>query len=249
MNRRVLILTSLVTLPAAAMSWRVSAQRRAARRQASGAKPVTRRRVRAQRVPGRGGLTASHVRTRIVTRTFTSTVPILIPLDSPVSLPYPATIQVGGFRQGRILNVQVTLLGFSHRVPDDLDIMLMGPGNVGTILMSDAGGFFEVSALTITFDQHAPHRVPDNIHSGAFQPTNLRAAVDPFPPPAPVGVTGHSLNVFTNLNPNGAWHLFLVDQRPSAADGSLAGWALHLRVRVPVRHRHRRRGSRRPTQR
>lgn len=247
MNRRLLILSSLATLPAAAMSWPVNAERRAARRPATGAKPTTRGQMRTRWAPGRGGLTATHVRTRIVTRTFTSSVPIAIPLDSPISLPYPSTIPVGGFRQGRILKAQVTLLGFSHRVPDDLDIMLVAPGNVGVILMSDAGGFFDISALTITFDQNAPHRVPDNIHSGTFQPTNLRAAVDPFPPPAPVGVTGHSLDVFTNRNPNGAWHLFVVDQRPAAADGSLAGWALHLQVRVRVPHRHRQRGSRRPT--
>jgi hypothetical protein len=243
MNRRILIRATLAVLPAAALSWPVSAQPWAARQQASGVNPAALGRPLATRPPRvgaqgkRGGLTASQARTRIVNRTFTSAAPITVPPDSAVSVPYPSTIQVGGFHQGRILKARVSLLGFSHDIPDDLEIMVVSPGNVGVILMSDAGGFFPVSALTLTFDQDAPQRVPDNIGSGTFQPTNLRNAIDSFPPPAPGGVTGHSLNVFNNRNPNGFWRLFIVDSRPELGAGLLAGWALHLRVREPVRHR------------
>ena len=120
MNRRILIRATLAVLPAAARSWPVSAQPWAARQQASGVNPAALGRPLATRPPRvgaqgkRGGLTASQARTRIVNRTFTSAAPITVPPDSAVSVPYPSTIQVGGFHQGRILKARVSLLGFSH---------------------------------------------------------------------------------------------------------------------------------------
>ena len=53
--------------------------------------------------------------------------------------PYPSTIVVSGL-PGTITNMTVTLTGMSHTFPDDVDVMLVGPGGQSAILMSDQGG-------------------------------------------------------------------------------------------------------------
>jgi subtilisin-like proprotein convertase family protein len=229
MNRRTLILASLAALPASAVVLPVSAQRR----------PTRRRAARRQT----GGLTASHLQTRVVTRTFTSKVPITIPAGAPGTVegpasPYPSTLRVRGLTGGRILKVQVKLRGLSHAEPGNLDVMLVSPANRGVILMSDVSEA-PVTGITLVFDQNAPGRLPDPVISGTFQPTNLEDFLEPYPAPAPGGVTGHSLTRFDNTNPNGTWKLFIVDDE-GPDTGSLGGWSLTIRARIQVRHRHRR---------
>jgi subtilisin-like proprotein convertase family protein len=238
MNRRIVLLAGPALLAATLLS-PMNAQGR----------PAAQRRPASEARPGRrqqgGGPTASHVRTRVVTRTFQSNLPLTIPgvgagsgNGDPAST-YPSTIQVGGFRQGRMLKVRVSLIGFSHTVPGDVDVLLVAPGNVGVILMSDAPtGLTAVTGINLTFDQDAPHRLPAPLVSGTFQPLNNGENIDRFPPPAPEGVSGHSLTAFTNRNPNGPWQLFIVDDRETDT-GSLAGWSLTIRARVRVPHRHR----------
>jgi subtilisin-like proprotein convertase family protein len=243
MNRRTLLLAGLATLPATVLPRSIRAQRRPRRRQAS-TKPTARRQG--------GGLTASHVRTRVITRTFTSNVPMTIPgtavpIPGPASV-YPSIVQVRGLTHGRIVKVRATLIGLSHTSPDNLDIMLVAPGNVGVILMSDAGGGTDATNLTVIFDQDAPGRLPDPLVSGAFQPLNNPINLDDFPAPAPQGVTGHSLTRFNNRNPNGSWQLFVFDDFVGDS-GSLAGWSLTIQARVRVPHRHRRRARQRPAHR
>jgi subtilisin-like proprotein convertase family protein len=244
MNRRTVLLTGLATLSAARFS-QAHAQRRPASRDR-----LARGATTARRRPS-GGLTANHARTRVVTRTFRSNAPLTIPgvgtgsgNGDPASL-YPSTIQVGGFRQGRILKVQVSLIGFSHTVPDDVDVLLVAPGNVGVVVMSDtptAGT--AVAGINLTFDQDAPHRLPGPLVSGTFQPLNNGEDLDRFPAPALQGVSGHSLTAFNNRTPNGPWQLFMVDDRVTDT-GSLAGWSLTIRARIRVPHRHRPSGTRR----
>jgi subtilisin-like proprotein convertase family protein len=239
MNRRTLVLAGLSTLTTAALATPLDARRR----------PTHQARAKRAARRQQGGVVASHVRTRIVTRTFTSSVPLTLADVQPApAVPYPSTIQVSGFNQGRILNVRPTLIGLSHTFPGELDILLVAPGNVGVMILSDAGGAADVSGVSLTFDQNAPGAVPDQLVSGTYQPSNLGAeAADPLPPPAPPGVSGHSLTRFTNRNPNGAWRLFVFDEA-SGGTGALAGWSLQIRARVRVTHRHRRSGGpRRPS--
>ncbi len=252
MNRRELVLAGLASLPAVTLAITpVGAQRRrASRRQQAGHATTPARRHQASAKPPRhrrgGGLTASHIRTRILTRSFTSNVPMSIPATGSASgpaSPYPSSIQVGGFNQGRILKVRATLIGLSHSVPQEVDVLLVAPGNIGVILMSDAGSSLDVTNITLVFDQDGLGTLPTPLVSGVYQPANYFAAPDPLPPPAPAGVTGHSLTRLNNRNPNGAWQLFVFDE-VSGDSGSLAGWSLTIQARVPVRHRHRRRQSR-----
>jgi hypothetical protein len=244
MNRRGLLIASLATLPAALFTPANAYRRRpAARRSASAVKPPRRRQG--------GGLTATHVRTRVVTRTFRSNRQLVIPgfgsgsqNGDPASV-YPSVIQVGGFRQGRILKLRVTLIGFSHGTVSDVEVLLVAPGNVGVVILSDTPTALDgVAGINVTFDQDAPHRLPAPLVTGTFQPLNNGGDVDRFPAPAPEGVTGHSLAAFNNRNPNGRWQLFVVDDRTDSDGsddvGSLDGWSLTIRVRERVPHQHRR---------
>ncbi len=75
--------------------------------------------------------------------TLTNATPIVIPAGAPgmttgPASPYPSTINVAGLG-GTVTRVTVTLNGLRHTFPDDLDILLVGPGG-SVILMSDAGG-------------------------------------------------------------------------------------------------------------
>lgn len=69
---------------------------------------------------------------KTITRTFTQrgdqsgeiTIPDSNVAPAPAD-PYPSEITVSGFRQGRIVDVDLTLRGFSHEIPRDVDILLV----------------------------------------------------------------------------------------------------------------------------
>src|SRR4051812_29686061 len=53
--------------------------------------------------------------------------------DFPTSTPYPSTIAVSGL-SGTVTKVTVTLTDLNHPFPDDIDILLVGPTGVKTVL-------------------------------------------------------------------------------------------------------------------
>jgi Ca2+-binding RTX toxin-like protein len=74
---------------------------------------------------------------------------------------------------GTTTEVGVTLTNITHVFPDDLDLMLFGPGGRTLVFMSDAGGNFAISNVTLTFSDGAAQALPDNgqIASGSYRPT------------------------------------------------------------------------------
>lgn len=162
---------------------------------------------------------------------FASASVILID-DAGTASPYPSSIAVSGV-SGTIRDVNVTLRGLSHPDPDDLDILLVGPTGLKTMLMSDAGGTTGVSGAVITFDATAAVSIPDStaITSGAYKPTNYTSSrFDAFPPPAPAGPYGVNLNQLAGTNPNGTWQLFIVDDASTLFQifATLGGWSLSI---------------------
>jgi subtilisin-like proprotein convertase family protein len=172
-------------------------------------------------------------KTRIetVTQTFSSTNAITINSVNEAD-PYPTTISVSGFNQGVIKDVNVTLKGFSHTRPDDVDILLVAPDGTSTVLMSDAGGAISVSDLTLRFDDQSPVTLPDNakLDSGSFQPINY-GAFDNFPG---LGVAPENvgLNRFIGGDPNGEWRLFINDDTVGTSGEISGGWELELTATV-----------------
>jgi subtilisin-like proprotein convertase family protein len=120
----------------------------------------------------------------------------------------------------------------THTFPDDLDILLVGPGGQAVMLMSDAGGSGDLIGESLTFDSSSFVTLPDaaQISGGVFRPVNY-GTPDPFPAPAPAGspagIYGTDLAVFNGLVPNGPWRLYVVDDGVEDV-GTLAGWVLTI---------------------
>src|SRR5688572_25810929 len=71
--------------------------------------------------------------------------------QSGAATPYPSLVTVSGIPSGPF-RVTATLNGFSHTVPADVDMLLVGPGGQNVMLMSDAGGSADFQNATVTFD-------------------------------------------------------------------------------------------------
>jgi subtilisin-like proprotein convertase family protein len=139
-----------------------------------------------------------------------------------VASPYPSQINVNQL-VGTIRKVTVTMLA-SHSFPDDMDILLVGPGGESAILMSDAGGNPDMTEVRLTFDDAAANNLPDSAQlvTGVYKPTDFEPG-DPFPAPAPPPTGNTNLSVFNGTNPNGIWKLFVVDDATQDT-GSILGW-------------------------
>jgi len=176
-----------------------------------------------------------------VTQIFASTGAITIPNGSLGTTqgnanPYPAAINVNGFANGVITDVNLTLHGLSHTAPVDLDILLV-PGQLSgqdAIVMSDVGNDHDVTGITLTLDDQAaaPLSVNDPLTTGTFKPNNFAGSADNFPGQTPSG--NGLLSLFNGGNPNGSWQLFVVDDS-SGDTGQLAGgWSLQITAEADV---------------
>jgi len=157
---------------------------------------------------------------------FYNNIDITIPNSgtSGIANPYPSQINVAGL-QGTIRKVRVALSAVNHTFPDDLDILLVGPGGQNAIILSDVGGGIEVD-VDLTLDDAAVNNMPDAgpLNDGTFKPTNFEPA-DPFPGPAPAPGGTSALSVFDGTNPNGTWSLYVVDDANQDM-GGISAWSL-----------------------
>src|SRR5262249_50639386 len=142
--------------------------------------------------------------------TFANPATITIP-GSGSANPYPSNITISGLA-GTITDVNVSLLGFTHTNPDDVDVLLVGPAGQKIILLSDVGCSADISGVNLVLDDSAATSLPDNslLTSGTFKPTNIGAS-DTFASPAPAGPYSSSLSAFQGTSPNGTWRLYVVD--------------------------------------
>ncbi|MGC4098378.1 MAG: hypothetical protein QM706_14790 [Nitrospira sp.] len=161
------------------------------------------------------------------TQVFTNPATISIP-DSGGGIPNPSTISVTGL-SGVISKVTVKLNGLNHTYPDDLDILLVGPGGQKILLMSDAGGGSDALSVNLLFDSAATASLPDatQISSGIYRPTNY-GTTDPFSAPAPAAPYGTNFSVFHGTSPNGTWQLFVNDDEPKDLGSIASGWELTI---------------------
>jgi hypothetical protein len=171
---------------------------------------------------------------KTVTRTFTNSAPIIIPEDDPTT-PYPSLIEVSGFTDGKILDVNITLHRITHNDPADMDVLLAAdhlPGLNALVMREIGDGNEEAVDLTLTLDDQAAQPIPKEpgaLTSGTFRPTNAGAQEATLPPPAPPFSGRSDLAVFNNADPNGTWQLFVVDGGDS---GVIAGWSLQITAKV-----------------
>lgn len=179
--------------------------------------------------------------TAATAQTFSNPASVTIPNPSAsvgaASL-YPSPITVSGVGT-QLTAISVTLIGFSHTYPADVDVLLVGPNGQNVLLMSDVGTFFPVSNLTFTFTNTAGGSMPSGaqLSSGTFAPTNFdpTANVDGFPAPAPlVGPYGSSFAPFIGTNPNGTWSLYIVDDVAGNTGQFSGGWSITVTTPNPA---------------
>lgn len=153
--------------------------------------------------------------------------------DNAKASPYPSTLSVSRLG-GVVSKVTVTLSNLSHTFPDDMQVLLTGPGGNQVMLMANAGGGAEFSGATIKFDDAAPPMGDDgNVGATSYRPSSY-GTVGSLPAPAPGIPYADNLAVFNGLVPNGTWSLFVVDT--AAGDFGLiaGGWSLQIYTVIAV---------------
>ena len=154
--------------------------------------------------------------------------------DNSTASPYPSSITVSGVSANVVTKVTVSLNGFSHTFPDDVDILLVGPQGQRSIIMSDAGGSPDAVNLNLLFDQASANILPDAgpLATGTYRPANYEAGADTFPAPGPGALSSEpaDLSVFNLTNPNGTWSLYVVDDSRGDVGQITNGWTLTLTI-------------------
>src|SRR5204862_6716682 len=90
------------------------------------------------------------VNTQVNFASFTNPAAITIPLQGNAT-PYPSSINVSGFG-ANITKLTARINQLTHTYPDDIDVLLVGPGGQKAILMSYVGGANGVNGVNLTFD-------------------------------------------------------------------------------------------------
>lgn len=135
---------------------------------------------------------------------------------------------------GAVIDANIRLVDMTHEHPDDLDILIVGPGGQGSILMSDACGNQDFNNYIWTFDDEAAAPMSDDVLSGCnpflVQPTNYGVSADIWPAPAPAGPFTADLSVFDGLPGTGAWTLFINDDASGDVGFLETDWFVELEL-------------------
>jgi subtilisin-like proprotein convertase family protein len=141
-----------------------------------------------------------------------------------------------------VQRVSVTVNGFSHAFPADVDFLLVSPSGRKSVIMSDFGaGSPGVSSINVTLDDYASAPVPSTVTgntgvpfvTGGYRPANS-GTTDIFPAPAPASPFTYTLSAFNGDAPNGTWSLYIIDDANLDAGSISGGWTITFDVRPPA---------------
>jgi subtilisin-like proprotein convertase family protein len=159
-------------------------------------------------------------------------LPITLPdLAQPPSN-YPSTVALSGLRHS-ITSLRVTVV-LTHAFPDDVDILLVGPGGQKCLLMSDCLGTTDLVDTAIDFTNASVSPLPDSSVPPPppdidYAATDYDTTTDVFPaggsPPPPLGPYTANLDVFLGTDPNGVWRLYARDDGIPDT-GTISWWAV-----------------------
>lgn len=200
------------------------------------------------------GVFAVNVGSHSLSFSNTASITILDSTNPPTKASfYPSIINVpsSAITNGNVAKATVTFVGLSHSYPDDIDALLVGPGNAApdTLLMAAVGGPFGFNNIRLTFDDAFPPLPNEGaITTGTNSPTLGTAASEPSfyptfptigvanPPPGPPasGKYPLSLSVFNGMNPSGDWKLYIVDSTTLDSGAMSGGWLLNLTIGTPI---------------
>ena len=165
---------------------------------------------------------------------FSSSAAITIP-DHGIATPYPSTINVSNV-SGRVSKAIVTLNGLTHSFPRDVNVLLVSPAGSNVLVMSHTGGAYALTnPVNLVFDDAALVSLPANslITNGTYKPTSPDGPVA-LPGTAPASTYQTKLSGMKWNNPNGAWSLYVFDDKVGDAGSIINGWSLNLNTLVTV---------------
>jgi uncharacterized repeat protein (TIGR01451 family) len=168
-----------------------------------------------------------------VTTNVFSSAAINIP-DHGTAGPYPSTINVSGV-SGRVSSLTLGLNGLTHSFPHDLSLLLVSPSGSNVLVMSHTGGAYALTNVNLVLDDSAAVSLPNYglITAGTYKPSSYEGPVV-MPGPAPAGRYQSALSGMVWSNPNGAWSLFVYDDKFGDSGVILNGWTLSLSTLVTV---------------
>ncbi len=170
----------------------------------------------------------------------TSTALIVVPglgATSGTASPY-SSVKNFPTGSGQVIDdVNLTVTGFNHEHPADVDMLLQGPTGETVMVMSDAcGGDDIANNRDYTFDDAATLPLSDgnstNCSSGSRRPSDFGDPPENMPLPLPPRPYGASMSVFNGL-PGGTFRLWVNDDAGSDI-GYIAGWNLTMTTRPPA---------------
>lgn len=150
--------------------------------------------------------------------------------DNAVASPYPSSITMSGLG-GNVTKVVVSLFGFTHTYPEDVDVVLVGPGGKAVALMGAVGSSNSVTGLNFTFDDSAASQLGTTLSSGTWQPSGSVASMTT---PGPTGSIGAALSDFIGSSPNGTWSLYVLDAAAGDTGSLSGGWRLAVTAGTPL---------------
>jgi uncharacterized repeat protein (TIGR01451 family) len=154
--------------------------------------------------------------TTVTGNTFCNVGPITIPNAIGGSgTPYPSRLFVTGLA-GTTQKVTMQLNGFTHPVPEDVDLLLVSPTGQKFVPFASVAGIVGVTNIDLTLDDAAAGLMPSSgsLAGGTYRPSAFASAT--FPSPAPAGPyqfaasqgSATFINTFSGSSPNGTWQLF-----------------------------------------
>lgn len=164
------------------------------------------------------------IQSLVVTQVFNSAGAVTI-VDNANGSPYPSSINVSGV-VGIPTKVTAQLNNVSHTFPNDVDILLVGPGG-SVMLLGGAGGGADISGATLTFDDSSANvpTVNGAIPTGTYKPTDYQIAGHSLSAPAPARPYGPSISAAAST-PNGTWSLYVKDYAGGDSGSIAGGWSL-----------------------
>ncbi|MBK8466115.1 MAG: M36 family metallopeptidase [Chloracidobacterium sp.] len=155
--------------------------------------------------------------------------------DNTSASPYPSNITVSGLSGNKIIKLRLN--GLTHTFPEDIDMLLVGPGGQKFLPMADKGGSGDVSNINLVLWDGAAVLLPTTqLASGEFQPSNTDTTTDVFPAPAPASpyqnpapagvATFASTFGSTGSAFNGTWSLYVRDDVGTDIGTISGGWGL-----------------------
>ncbi|CAA9482413.1 MAG: hypothetical protein AVDCRST_MAG05-1370 [uncultured Rubrobacteraceae bacterium] len=158
-------------------------------------------------------------------------------LGGGATTPYPSEISVAGLREGKVLDANLMLKGFSHKYPYEADVMA-SHGTRSRTVMSDTGNNIGVNNITLGLDDEAASPLPPGagtaLTTGTFKPTNASDGYgsDAFPAPAPPANAAPELPGFDGAKANGRWQLWVADDEDVDRGEFIGGWSVEIKARV-----------------